>query len=363
MTTTPEAVPAAPSVSVTPEVTTTAPDVSTFDAKNFKPDIKLGPDKARGPDGRFVAPEEPSIDPIAPEPTADPVSPEGEPAAVEGSAEAASSEEAPAPNLVKVEVPEGHPIRDRGKTELLVPADDEREIRRLLNDPVRRAELDAARNETFRYQAEAEEYKALAEIGWRKAEDMLVDSNLLEEIYEINALRGPEAARRYVRSVLFESESEVDKARTEARQRIDTLRSRDEGNRFAVAADRAMTSRYPELTQTERHRILSDYTTHVHNGSIPRLHAETLFEYADRVYSSHPRVLEQRAAKAEEARKADEAKKAEEARLAEARKQANPLGRMPSPGTTTGAPVPDAVTNMMEHRKRLANGKAISLGR
>lgn len=49
--------------------------------------------------------------------------------------------------LVEIPIPDGHPLRDQGKTSLRVPADTERDIRTTLNAAVRSRELDAVQQE------------------------------------------------------------------------------------------------------------------------------------------------------------------------------------------------------------------------
>ena len=360
----------------------------------FKPTITTGTEQPRTAGGQFASPyaqqqveaaqpAEPT--PVVPEVSAEPADPAPvaeEPAvaeaatpevpaeaspATEGSvAEATSSQEATAPELVMIEVPEGHPLRDRGVSELPATAETEREVRRLLNDPVRRAEVDALKSETYQLRQQAEEYLQVAELGFQKAEDFLVNFELLEQIYDTGQRFGEEAARRLARAALFDTAGDVEKVRAEAKAKVDALRARDTSNDFVRSADNYMRANYPLLSHQERITMINQYVANVERGSIDRLHADTFKAYVQPAYDLHPRVLEKRAADAKAAQEkaaADAAAQAEAARVAALQKQANPIGRMPTSGIATGAEPKEFSGSVRDFRRDLANGKAIKLGR
>lgn len=126
--------------------------------------------RLHGEDGRFVSPDPAAVAAPGTPSTPDPNAPPPPPAAPEG--------------FVMIELPQDHPLRDRGLAAIPVPSQHEQELRSLLNNPVRVAEVQAAQSRAA--QAEAAlahahaRYDALAE----RFQQTLANPQLLASIHD-----------------------------------------------------------------------------------------------------------------------------------------------------------------------------------
>lgn len=303
-----------------------------------------------GPDGKFVAKD--SAEPEAAKAEA-------------GEAEATSVPE----GFVKVPLPEGHPLRDRGREFIIAPADMENDYRGLVGANARRAEVEQLQAKN----AELEEKllrEQARESAWKKAK---ADPQTLAAIEEVRSVDPNLAALMEAgleRKLQEEADSEF---KTLADQRIQQ-EIQQEGLRFVQTARTAAVQNLPpEITTSPRFQEHFDRARFLYGADLDRREkmgqgsAPDLNEFAGflkREVLSDPQIVArmreqmtaaerqklEAAAREAETRTKQEAAEAERQRLEAmtAKKKTNPLGAVamsvntgretfPSPGAPRNA--------------------------
>lgn len=352
--------------------------------------------------GQYV--EKPQ-EPAEPEATIEPS--DGQEAAEGG--EAAVEEPAAPPvrdGFVRLDLPDKHPLRDRGTAYLDVPLEREQEFRHLVNTPIRRAEVERA-------EAEAKRARDLYERA--RSENAQLRARL--EIVESggDSLADPQVRRLYedIKETYGEEQAELFKAGLDAK-RNEQVRAREQellsatqwegiAQKFMQDVGAGIRTRYPiweqsgELTQTVVVRqpdgktvrgvepspkvtaVLERFAARVDAGTAEPT-AEEFFRMLDIEYVLDPRVKAQVAAYNEQKLKREreqaakdalaKAKAEEEARLKDAatRRVANPHRGLATvqtgtPSTTppesdfTGMTPGQVRRQLREEVRRLAGGK------
>lgn len=204
-----------------------APAVPPGDAAEAVPEVP------RGPDGRFVPKE-------------------GEAPAATEPLDSANTEAAAQPSVVRIEVPVDNPLRDQGLEFIDARPEQERAIRALLNNPVRRREVEEAQRSASELQAKAALAEAAADAWKERALAAFKDPNLALRYRELSNTPGygPEAADRYMRGELQDMEQAVRSKQGEAEGRIAQERVTREVMAFEQQARESATRGYaPEITR------------------------------------------------------------------------------------------------------------------
>jgi hypothetical protein len=346
----------APSPAAT--TTTDASVVPTPDTNTVTVDAS---GRAHGSDGKFV-----------PKPQAG-----AEPAADAVTTTTSAGGE-PAPEVVKLALPEGHPLRDRGITELpfAVPKEHEEILRSLVNEPVRKQQLAQAYEAARVREREAAEARAEAEF-WRQNAGSVFTPEFYAKYQDIKQTYGDADAERYKRAVLAEAQGQLD-------QQVGTARVaqqiRATADAFRSAAMQDAQQRFPGwVTTNERGELVPtpemevafrSYGAFISGTGKTEPSAADWYTIAEPLYDRSPAGQQRRAAEAQ--RIATEAAARAQREAAERERQAleaaaagrkiNPLGGVPNvqtglsvPGTSDG---PKTAQEFLARTRDRARGMA-----
>lgn len=271
----------------------------------------------RGSDGRFAPSEPPSDEPVetasedtmqddrateseaietAPEEGErdDPVSDD---TAQDGEAIDASDADAVPEGHVVLEIPEGHPLRDRGKDSLPpIPAEWENDFRRLLNEPVRRAEVDEAVSARLDAENQREQAWAVAEHYAARTQAILSDPQTLVTILEAAETLGENGFKTFVDGLVHQDENALNEKLTKLQTSSQERALTQEADRFVKLARADLATTYPSLTPQESDKLIAGYASLLEAGYYDSAHASTFRTYVKGVVSNDPRL----AAKAQE---------------------------------------------------------------
>lgn len=289
----------------------------------------------------------------------------------------ASPATAPVPDgYVRLPVPEGHPLRDRGRESVTVPASEEDYHRWALNEPTRRAELKESRERIA--QMEEQLLRSQAEAAARQKWEQGLSPEIREKLAAVEAVDPETAAlmRRGLEAALPElAETEfrtlADQRQQEAMEReVESFRQSAHRAAAEVHADLASAPYFPDLLRRAEAAYGAEIMARETRGdTTPPSEAEFL-QFLRPFIVAHPEaagVIRQRVAAQQQAErdriaqeakaKADaEAKQREAERLSAAlqNRRTNPLGGV-AMGVTTGADsVPShAPRNAREFRESL----------
>lgn len=183
-------------------------------------------------------------------------------------AEATASTEAayaPPAGMVRIELPEGHPLRDQGTTHLDVAPSQERTIRAAVNAAARRADVEAAmarvqEEAAARQRAEAQ-LRFFQEHGngfWTPE-----DQSLYNDILQSYAALGPEKAKQmadaYKRGREAEASAQMGKVAETADLEAINGHWQTEGERFRTEALAHLPTQYPGVTPHEVQQAIQMY--------------------------------------------------------------------------------------------------------
>jgi hypothetical protein len=301
--------------------------------------------KARDEKGRFAASTEP-----APEAAATPVA-----------ADTVATEAVNTPSQKRIEIPDGNPLRDRGRQYLDELSEDE--LRGVLNGVTRSRDLQTAQSELRQLRAEVQRLQA--ETGARKDVTMSVLDNPDIALKYNELKQWDEAeAKRWLRGVQQEYEDQVANKRTAVDQQLAEQEVVESGQRFIQETYSAVRSKLPQeivslpvFTQLYQSAMDEFDNLCAYEAQSGRASPMTQEQAMTRFYQKHllPAMtanmqvvqawsdLNTRNTNAEQARVAAEAtRQAEANRKAQAEAAAtsrNPLSRIPS-NVSTGSSVP-----------------------
>lgn len=323
------------------------PGASTTPAEPAAPPV-VADEKGNlhGPDGKFVAKAGAEPEPATtPTPVADPATP----AVPEG--------------FVRIPVPEGHPLRDRGREFILAPKDEEADYRGMLGAAARRAELEQAHTEIAELRAREMRLQAREEARQKYADD----PDIRELDARIAAVEGVDpitaAALKHRREALLGEKAEGRYTEMAREQWAGSLRAAgDQAESQALAIVR---QRYPAewLSRPESMQVWADATEsfiakarrNLRPGQAPSFDPAEIVREFDRHAVHDPwirnhlsaRLQKEQDTKAEQIRLAAEEKARADAAAAEQatleanlqKRKRNPLGGL-AVGTSTGQTVP-----------------------
>lgn len=316
----------------------TAPPAEAAAASDDTPPAAPEGDQPRGPDGKFVAKE-----PAAAEATADA---EQEPAP--------TGEQTPA-GFVRIELAQDHPLRAQGHDHVLAPAGQEDLYRALANQPVRRAEVEAARQREAALQQDLARTQAQAR-AQAEFNALLFDRPEVIDTYRnIAQEHGDDAAQTWLNGLLSQHGEAAQGYVEQALQQQQEAAYQRQATEFVQTVQEQAGDRYGHLPEAERAEFLS--TTLAAFGAWAEargqsdLSLDDYYRYADAFYIQHPAVQQAvQGWSAEQERAATAAREKQEqdaaaARAQQAREQRtreeNPLGTIPA-AAHTGHRVPGA---------------------
>jgi hypothetical protein len=275
------------------------------------------------------------------------VEPTPDPAAAEVGGAKDTGADAVPDGFVRLAIPDGHPLRDRGETHLLFPEAQEAYGRWAINQGVRAKEVESLRAEQSKIARERIQAQKEAEF-WRENAGAFFTPEFYTQYEDIKSTYGEEAANRYKAGVRAEAEVKLQEVRQEADREVAVEQVREETQRFTNWAVEDARQNFPAFFgpngehRPEFGRALRMYAAHIQSEGSGRLTVDGWRQAALYVYQQMPEVRAameaarnrgRETAQAEAQRKADEAaRKREEERLAQAAraKRSNPLGHMPN---------------------------------
>lgn len=324
-----------------------------------KPEVQSKPEAVRDEQGRFKA--EAGQD----APQATPVAPDTAPAEAPP-AEDAKVDDALPSGYVRVEIPEGHPLRERGKTHLTTAEGDAAETRAVLNQWRKNSEIEAAQKAV----REAERSRLAAEADaqfWREQGQQFFGPDFDVQYKDIEQAYGKEAAERFKNGVLAEAQTKMMEARTEKVREQELGELQRHAEQFMTLAEQDARSRYPAFfdpygrPNEAYKRAMASYGAYLNGTGTGELKAADWYRFADMEHNRIPEVqramearqTEERARLAQEAaRLAQEQAAAREKQLLEeaaANRRTLPFGGTPRiqrdaapPSATTAGPLPIA---------------------
>jgi hypothetical protein len=277
----------------------------------------------------------------------------------------AAGEEAPAviPEMVEVEIPEGHWLRkDRGFEKFPpVPAEFVDSLKGVLADPVRRSEVREATERAQQYADQLQEAATVAEYWQERAAFFATNPEIALRVEQIKESMGEEEARRYIGGLMQEDSEVLAQKVYETRQAAQQETVNRDAAVFVTYARKDLGNLYPNSTPQQIDNIIEMYGRAVHAGQVPRVHRDTMREFAGSILGT-PSSAPQKEKAPETFTKEQMEEAVRKAREeAASRASSNPLGSI-SPGSVS-APnanpnaVPEnqqpSVPNIREHRRNL----------
>lgn len=229
--------------------------------------------------------------------------------------------------MVRIDIPEGHPMRHRGD-HYLVPQGHEEYHRWAVNNTIRRNDVEAAAKNTREWQQYANRLKAELDATREFAGGIFQDPAVIQQIDDIRKTYGDEAAKRFEAGLWAEQQGKVQELTQQQQAEAAQAERAQIVQGFMQQAHAAAQKRYPEWSQQEVANALAAYGSWVEARGADELKLDEFLQHADPVYLQNPRArataeqrrnqrLEQErqiAAKAEADRlKAEEQKRLEEA--------------------------------------------------
>lgn len=246
-------------------------------------------------------------------------------------AEAPSTTEAvegPPDGFVRIDVPEGNPLRAQGRTHFDVPESEERDYRALVNGAARRAEVEDANRRAQEAERRAIELRAAHQFyaeggGQLTAEDQATYADL-------KRAWGDEAAEAFKRGKLAEIQQQVQGRQTEAAREYESQMWTTRATQFKAQKSVELHQQFPGISQQTLDTLFAAYGNHLSalfaTGQNPQI-GEGFSDVARLYLNADPAVrarfdteVQRRQSEVAEKAKAEalqEAEAAEEARLKE----------------------------------------------
>lgn len=175
----------------------------------------------------------------------------------------------PPEGMVRIELPEGHPLRDQGKQYHDVPAGEERVWRELINSAARRKDVEAAER---RFQeAEAARLRTEAALRFYQEHGNSLwtpeHQALYNDILQSYAALGPEKAKQmaeaFKRGVELEAQQKVGQVTEQADMAAVETHWSTKGEEFRTEAFRVLPDQYPGLQSHEIQTAIEFYARDV----------------------------------------------------------------------------------------------------
>lgn len=310
-----------------------------------RPEQHHSQEQPRAEDGKFAATQSGAADAASPEPSAAPEAPDPNAAAAPAPdatpPDAAATPQAAEPaapdatgtaevpeGMVRIDIPEGHPMRHRGD-HYLVPAGHEEYHRWAVNNTIRRNDVEAAAKNTREWQQYANRLKAELDATREFAGGIFQDPAVIQQIDDIRKTYGDEAAKRFEAGLWAEQQGKVQELTQQQQAEAAQAERAQIVQGFMQQAHAAAQKRYPEWSQQEVDNALAAYGSWVEarsggNASAQELKLNEFLSHADPVYLQNPRAratAEQRRNQRLEQERQNAAKKEAERLKAEEQKR------------------------------------------
>lgn len=263
--------------------------------------------------------------------------------------------------FVRLAVPDGDPLRDQGHEFVPVPQGMEDVFKNLLNRPVKRKELDSAREARAQLEQELDRHAAALRAANEFNAKLFSEPRIIQTYNSMAEDYGPEQANAWLKSVI-DGEAQnasryVDEASAERQER----RNQQAAQQFLQDVEGVRTA-FSFLDDAEFTKAMRVYASAAAAGG-EDLDIEEFKRTTRKLYIDHPRVValldqrraEQTAAAALKAAPAVAAEAAERADLERARSvQDNGLSILRSASGTGHAPAPPAAPKLTRDQARAA---------
>lgn len=311
--------------------------------------------RVHGSDGKFVA------KPAGDEPAASAPAP--------GATTETAGAEPAVPEVVKLALPEGHPLRDRGLAELpfAVPKEHEEVVRSLLNEPVRKQQVAEAFARAREAESRALQAQAEAEF-WRTNSGEFLTPEFYAQFADIKQTYGEAAAETFKAGQMEAARAKLETRRAEVNREMTVQQIQHTASAFRAAAIQDAANRYPGWTQPELERAFQVYGAWLHATNKAEPSAQDWYTIADPLYAGSTagqgrRADEARRIEAQASQRAQqEAAERERQQLdaAAANRQRNPLSSVPN--VQTGLSVPGGDNRPKSAREFIERTKAAARG-
>ena len=292
-------------------------------------------ERPRDEQGRFVA-----ADAATPETPAAEAAPEGD--------TPAATDEVPA-GYVRIDLPEGHPLRERGRESALVPEADQDYHRWAVNNAVRARSLEQMRENAAQIEQRAVELHATLQAREAFVAELFNNPAVITQVQEIREYHGEDAAKRFVAGLMSEQAEGVQERVRTASQQYQQQQIDQQAHAYVENVLQQSAARYAEWGPQEIRESLAAFGSYIEARGVAEPSPEDFFRFADAAYIATPRVQESlRAQQAREREAQDaaarQAREAEEAARAQAERErlqaaatvqnTNPWGRIPVSANT-----------------------------
>lgn len=343
-------------------------------------------DQPRDESGRFQPtppPEDVRVQEPPTEPQPEPPPDDGRPAPSKTPTETPAPEPPPVPEgYVRIEVPEGHPLRTRG-THRVVPKEDEEYFRWGMNNHVREStareaeqraqelqrQLQESREQGLRHQAELNALK-------EQTAELYGDPKILERAKEIRETWGDEDAERYLAGALAGYQDRSAKAYEELTVAERTRVVQAEANQFTTQATELYRQRYPGWSPDRYRKAIVAYGAMLEANGQNAADISEFQQMTDAQYYNDPQIRQRFQAYREQKQNAERetVRKEEVERLraeqqkqreeAEINRQKYPFMRMPANAAPArvGVPSVDRRPVSVTDQKRRLFGRGARTG-
>jgi hypothetical protein len=327
-----------------------------------QPEAAAAGEQPRGPDGKFL-PKDAAAEGAA----GDVAHPQTDAAAPEGEADAAA-EKAPE-GLTRVELPEGHPLRARGRTHYEVRFESpeaEAEFRSILAAPVRAQEVDRFRGEAQQHEQRARQLEANLRAANEFNALVFSDPRIISTFAAIKEEHGDGAAAQWLDGLLAQQGQNVQQYVEQAEAEATARAHAESANSFVAERLSERETRYPHWGEKELRDAVAAYGAYLDVQGSSALDAADFYQFADARYIQHPAVQqhvrqwqqEQDAARVKEINEQNAAKERERLNAATALRAENPMGSMPAAlngGRVAPVSTEPASGSYLDHKRALAS--------
>lgn len=254
-----------------------------------KPASPTATPPAASPAGRDGSAADPSAT-TTPAPSSPPAGTEGASGApTPGSSTDSASETLPE-GWTWLDVQEGNPLRDRGKTRIPCPPGLENEFRSILNDPVRRARVEQAERALTEVQEEALTWKTATEFYVARALQLVKDPTISETYARYVAEFGEQHAELWLSGLMDQDEKGLETKLSEAKQAQIEKQGKTEAAAFRLGATRHLMGAYPGITEPQVKQLIGQFAALASAGyvsdDVPIAHS--FKQFAQRQLGSAP---------------------------------------------------------------------------
>lgn len=172
----------------------------------------------------------------------------------------------PAEGMVRIEIPEGHELREQGKTHVDVPAGDAELYKGLINSGRRRREVEAAtqlveqeRQARIRLESELRFLRERGGEFWTREDQALYDDIIASYTPTLGEQAAKARAEAFKRGREMEARQSLEATHTEAQRAEVGRKWQTEGQAFRRAAHSSLPTQFPGLTSEDIELGISRY--------------------------------------------------------------------------------------------------------